>query len=331
MTYDLKESVSALKGVPDDALEEYDSAETVEAISKAVAALSHTVVKLGGGLDLLSRIVREEIDIVFNIAEGRGTYRSREAQVPSMLEMLDVPYSGSDPVSLGICLDKALTKKLVAAVGVPTPEWIVVNDEKQLAKVDWSDFPLPAFVKPAYEGSSKGVRVASRVDNPEQLRETAARILEDYREPALIEEFISGDEVTVGLVGNSPPQLVGIMRIVPKVKTDFFVYSLEVKRQWESLVDYECPARLDAGILESIRDYSVATFEVLGCRDLARLDFRIGPDGRPYFLEINPLPGLNPISGDLPIMARNAGWSYDELVSSIMKAALSRYPNCVSK
>jgi len=331
LTYDLKESIPALKGIPDDAFEEYDTAETVEAISQAVEALSHTVVKLGGGLDLFSRMVSEKTDFVFNIAEGRGTYRGREAQVPSILEMLDIPYSGSDPVCLGICLDKALTKRLVAAAGIPTPRWIVVNDEKQLVSVDWSDFPFPAFVKPAYEGSSKGVRLASRVENAEELGEIASRILENYGEPALIEEFISGDEVTVGLVGNSPPQVVGIMRIMPKLKTDFFVYSLEVKRRWESLVDYECPARLDTRILERIKNYSLATFEVLGCRDLARMDFRIGPDDTPYFLEINPLPGLNPISGDLPIMAKNAGWSYDGLVSSIMKAALSRYPNCVSK
>ncbi len=331
LTYDLKENIPPLRGVPDDALEEYDSLETVEGISAAIAAMSHSVVRLGGGPDLLTAVAKEKVDFVFNIAEGRGTYRSREAQVPSMLEMMDLPYSGSDPVCLGICLDKALTKRLVSAAGVATPKWAVVKDREQLGAGDFSDFPLPAFVKPAYEGSSKGVRMASRAESPGQLRETAARILDHYREPALIEEFISGDEVTVGLVGNSPPQLVGIMRILPKAKNDFFVYSLEVKRQWELLVDYECPAQLDVRIQERIKSASLATFDALGCRDFARLDFRIDAGGTPYFLEINPLPGLNPRSGDLPIIAKNMGWSYERLISSIMSAALSRYPQCVSR
>jgi len=331
LTYDLKESILSLQGIPDDALEEYDSVETVQAISTAIAAMSHYVVRLGGGLDLLTAITTESVDFVFNIAEGRGTYRSREAQVPSLLETMDIPYSGSDPVCLGICLDKVITKRLVAAAGVPTPKWVVVRDKEQLSTFDWNRFPVPAFVKPAHEGSSKGVRMASRVESPGQMQEIATRILEHYREPALIEEFISGDEVTVGLVGNSPPQLVGIMRILPRTKTESFVYSLEVKHQWESLVDYECPAQLNAGILETLKSISLMTFEALGCRDFARLDFRIAPDGTPYFLEINPLPGLNPVSGDLPIMAKNMGWSYERLISSIMSAALSRYPECVSK
>jgi len=331
LAYDLKESLPLLGEAPDDALEEYDTVETVEAISTSLSQMSHSVVRLGGGLDLVATLVREKVDFVFNIAEGRGTYRSREAQVPSVLEMMDVPYSGSDPVCLGICLDKALTKRLVAAAGVPTPRWVVVRDKKQLATADWTDFPLPAFVKPAHEGSSKGVRMASRVETPDKLREIATTILTQYGEPALVEEFIAGDEVTVGLVGNSPPQVVGIMRILPKAKTESFVYSLEVKRQWESLVHYECPARLDAKILERIKSLCMVAFETLGCRDLSRLDFRIDGNGTPYLLEINPLPGLNSRSGDLPIMAGHMGWSYDRLISSIMGAALSRYPQCVSR
>jgi D-alanine-D-alanine ligase len=118
---------------------------------------------------------------------------------------------------------------------------------------------------------------------------------------------------------------VGIMRVVPRKKTDYFVYSLEVKRDWESLLIYECPALLGKSVLQDIADSSLRAFDALGCRDFARMDFRISPEGTPYFLEINPLPGLNPKSGDLPIMAGKMGWSYEALISAILNAALQRY------
>ena len=155
--------------------------------------------------------------------------------------------------------------------------------------------------------------------------------MEHYRQPALVERFIAGDEVTVGIIGNSPSKVLGIMRVFPKRNTPDFIYCLEVKRDWERLVDYECPARFEQHILRKIEDVSLKIFQVLGCRDFARIDFKIDSDGKPYFLEINPLPGLNPISGDLPIMAGRMGWTYEELVSTIVKTALERYPQCVRR
>jgi len=207
---------------------------------------------------------------------------------------------------------------------VATPRWQVVNDAGQLKGMDWKSFPLPAFVKPAHEGSSKGIRITSRLETSQHLAEAVTRLLEYYQQPVMVEEFIDGEEVTVGLVGNSPPKVVGIMRVVPRKKTDYFVYSLEVKRDWESLLTYECPAQLGQGVLQDIADSSLRAFEALGCRDFARMDFRISPDGTPYFLEVNPLPGLNPKSGDLPIMARKVGWNYEALISAIIGAALQR-------
>ncbi|OGO08702.1 MAG: D-alanine--D-alanine ligase [Chloroflexi bacterium RBG_13_60_13] len=324
LSYDLKDSVPRTEASPDDCLEEYDSLETVEAIARAIEARSHSVVRLGGGRGFLTAVLKENVDLVFNIAEGLGNYRSREAQVPSALEMLDVPYTGSDPLCLAVCLDKAMTKSLVALAGVSTPRWQVVNSTGQLKETDWGSFPIPAFIKPAHEGSSKGIRLASRADSPGQIAETAERLLEHYRQPVMVEEYIAGDEVTVGVLGNSPPRVVGIMRVLPKKKTDYFVYSLEVKREWESLVDYECPARLEPEVLKSIADSALTAFRVLGCRDLARIDFRVASDGTPYFLEINPLPGLNPRSGDLPIMAGKMGWTHQALISAILDAALRR-------
>jgi D-alanine-D-alanine ligase len=325
LSYDLKDSVPWSEASPDDCLEEYDSLETVEAIARAIEALSHSVVRLGGGRGFLSTILKENVDLVFNIAEGLGNHRSREAQVPSVLEMLDVPYTGSDPLCLAVCLDKALTKSLVALAGVSTPRWQVVNNPDQLRTTDWASLPVPAFVKPAHEGSSKGIRLASRADSPAQIAETVERLLERYHQPVMVEDYIAGDEVTVGVLGNSPARVIGIMRVLPKKKTDCFVYSLEMKREWESLVDYECPAMLEPGVIERIKDAALTAFEVLGCHDLARVDFRVACDGRPYFLEINPLPGLNPRSGDLPIMASKMGWTHQALISAILDAALRRY------
>jgi len=325
LSYDLKDKVPEPQGKPEDALEEYDSLETVDAIAKAVEAQHHSVVKLGGGREFLNNAMGQRVDLVFNIAEGLGNFRSREAQVPSVLEMLGVPYSGSDPLCLAVSLEKPLAKRLVSFSGVATPRWQVVSDTRQLKEVEWSQFPLPAFAKPAHEGSSKGIRITSRLENSQQIVEAVTGLLEYYQQPVMVEEFISGEEVTVGVIGNSPPRVVGIMRVVPRKKTDYFVYSLEVKRDWESLLTYECPALLGKGVLQDIADSSLKAYKALGCRDLARMDFRISPDGIPYFLEINPLPGLNPKSGDLPIMAGKMGWTYEALISAILNSALQRY------
>lgn len=331
LVYDLKAAVQPEPGRPDDALEEYDSPETVSALAAAIEAQGHSVLMLGGGREFLANILRERVDMVFNIAEGMGTYKSREAQAPSVLEMLNIPYSGSDPQCLAICLDKQLTKRLVSMAGVCTPRWDLVSDMRQLAEKPWGDFPFPAFVKPAYEGSSKGILKGCRIEDHAQLIESAACLLERYRQPVLVEEYIAGDEITVGVLGNSPPEVLGIMRVLPKRGEANFVYSLEVKRDWEMLVDYECPAKLEADVLEMIASSSLKAFEVLGCRDVARIDFRLNREGVPFFLEINPLPGLNPVSGDLPIMAKKMGWIYHKLIAAILDAAMERYPQCVQR
>lgn len=324
LSYDLKDKVPDPQGKVEDALEEYDSLETVDAIARIIEAQHHSVVKLGGGRDFLNNILGHKVDLVFNIAEGLGNYRSREAQVPSVLEMLGVPYSGSDPLALAVTLEKPLTKRLVSFAGVATPRWQVVNDTRQLKGIDWGQFPLPAFAKPAHEGSSKGIRITSRLNSTPQIVEAVTSLLEYYKQPVMVEEFIDGDEVTVGLVGNSPPKVVGIMRVVPRKKADYFVYSLEMKRDWESLLTYECPALLGKGVMQDIADSSLKAFEALGCRDFSRMDYRISREGTPYFLEVNPLPGLNPKSGDLPIMAGKVGWTYEALISAILNAALQR-------
>jgi D-alanine-D-alanine ligase len=189
--------------------------------------------------------------------------------------------------------------------------------------------PYPAFVKPVWEGSSKGIRLNSLVREPKQMETAVTALLKQYHQPVLVEEFIAGEEITVGMVGNNPPKMVGIMRVVPRKKDANFVYSLEVKRNYEKLVDYECPANLEKKTIQHIQQFSLKAFEVLECRDFARLDYRIRADGTPYFIEINPLAGLNPRSSDLIIMAKLVGLNYNELIGSILEAALRRYPQCI--
>jgi D-alanine-D-alanine ligase len=327
LSYDLKETIS-LETSCDDACEEYDSSETIELIATSLEAEGHAVTLLGGGLEFLGKVLQEKVDFVFNVAEGRGTYRSREAQVPSTLEMLNIPYSGSDPQCLAICLDKPLTKRLVTLAGVSTPPWRTIKDRQELPEIDRCHRLFPAIIKPAYEGSSKGIRLTSLVEDAQQANDVIECLVGRYHQPAMMEKVIMGDEVTVGIIGNSPPKVLGVMRILPKQKDDCFLYTLDVKRNYLELVDYECPAGLDQKVLQRIQTASLKAFEALGCRDFARLDFRISAAGVPYFLEVNPLPGLGGHS-DLVIMAEKLGWNHRQLTGAVLNAALERYPQCV--
>lgn len=327
LTFDLKEAVKgslSAEGQPEDALEEYDSEETIRGIEAAIESDGHSTIRLGGGRDFLKNVQREQVDLVFNIAEGLGNYRGREAQVPAVLEMLDIPFTGSDSLALAISLDKALTKDLAVSAGVPTPKWRVIRSMEDFASTDWARFPFPAFVKPLHEGSSKGIRNNSKISGPAQLQQAVTSLVGQYHQEVIVEEFIYGDEITTGVIGNGPPRILGIMRVLPRKPSADFVYSLEVKRDWERLVDYECPARLSNETLKRISDYAIKVFQQLGCRDISRVDFRVSADGTPYFLEINPLPGLNPKSGDIVIMAGKMGISHSSLVRAIVNAAAER-------
>jgi len=329
LAYDLKDDIEAGGDSPEDALEEYDSIKVVRAISRSLRSLGHRPVNLGGGREFLVNILKTKVDFVFNIAEGRGNLRSREGQVPAALEMLNIPYTGSDPLTLAITLDKPLAKQIVGSAGVSTPPWITVECQEDIKAIKEQTISLPAFVKPAFEGSSKGIRLTSRVNTAGQARAAARALLRSYDQPVIIEKYINGEEITVGITGNNPPSIVGIMRVVPKRKYKTFVYSLEIKRDWRKLVDYECPAKLTEATLKRISEASIKAYRALGCRDCARVDFRVTSSGVPYFLEINPLPGLNPDSGDLPIMSRKIGWTYQQLIRTILEAALARSRLCL--
>jgi D-alanine-D-alanine ligase len=322
ITYDLKVAVPDGSNLPDDSQEEFDSPATIESIAKVLRGLGYVVEKLGDGRELLEQLLAKPPDFVFNFAEGQGISRSREARVPAVLEMLGIPYTGSDPLTLAVTLDKDCAKRLVASEGVAIPKGVVLHPPE--SELPIGSLPFPVIVKPAWEGSSKGIRSKCLVEaGVSELREIIDSLWRDHQQPVLVEEFIHGEELTVGVIGNTRPKIIGIMRVLPQQPTDRFVYSLEVKRDWQRRVRYECPARLSGDTIAAIEKAALQVYQVLGCRDVARIDFRLR-DGVPYFLEVNPLPGLNPESSDLVILAEKSGWSYERLIGTILQAALER-------
>lgn len=325
ITFDLKISGPQIpKDLPDDFQEEFDGPHTIEAIANVLRELGHQVVLLGDGREFLEKVLADPPDFVFNFAEGHGVSRSREARVPAVLEMLGIPFTGSDPLTMAVTLDKDMAKRLVQPAGVTVPPGVLLAPTQEVATTPaLRRLVYPVIVKPAWEGSSKGIRNKCLVKVPGQLAEVVGSIRKDHRQPILIEEYIQGDELTVGLLGNDPPMILGVMRVVPREPVEHFVYSLEVKRDYLRQVRYECPAPLPAGSLRAVEQAAQTAFQALGCRDVARIDFRLR-DGVPYFLEVNPLPGLNPDDSDLVIMSRILNWSYARLIEAIVQAAWKR-------
>jgi D-alanine-D-alanine ligase len=324
IAFDLKSDAPLSAHLPDDHQEEFDSPVTVNAIADVLRGLGHEVALLGDGRELLQALFRDPPEFVFNIAEGHGVGRSREARVPAVLEMLGIPYTGSDPLTLAATLDKDCARKLIQTTQVKVPRGMIWRPGEPLDDItSRASLPYTAIVKPAWEGSSKGIRGKCVVDTPAELIEVIEAHRQAYRQPVLVEEYIQGEELTVGIVGNDPPTIIGVMRVLPTSHEERFIYSLEVKRDYLRRVRYECPAKLPPAELKAVEDAALAVYRELGCRDVARIDFRL-KDGEPYFLEVNPLPGLNPESSDLVILSQLAGWSYPQLIESIFQSALRR-------
>ena len=320
-------------GAPDDLHEEFDSPATVAAIGDVFRALGHTVTELGDGRSFLEAVLKNPPDLVFNFAEGAGVSRSRESRVPAVCEMLGIPYTGSDPLALAVALDKDMMRRVAESLGVTVPKGITLAPAPGEYDGDFAEFPpileeagltLPVIAKPTCEGSSKGIRNRCLIKTAAEFGPVIVGLWKDYQQPVLVEEYIAGDEVTIGLVGSDPPQSIGIMHVIPKNADPDFVYSLEVKRNWHDAVDYVAPAKFPPDVTRAIEADAMAVYAGLGCRDVARLDFRVR-DGVPYFLEVNPLPGLNPESGDLCYLAYRMGLTYPQLIGMILDAAVTRY------
>lgn len=308
-------------GGKNDEEAEFDSPITIAAITEAIRSFGHEVVPLEATPELASMIRPGFIDVVFNIAEGiRG--RSRESQVPALLELCDIPYTGSDPTTMLLTLDKGLAKRIVRQAGIPTPNWFVMRTGKD--KID-RDIRYPVVVKPIAEGSSKGVLAKGVAENETQLREVATLLGERYSEGAIVEEFLPGREFTVALLGEGDVRILPPMEIVFRADLHNPIYTFDHKLDFNDEVRYEAPAKVDAELLQQIENVAKGAFVALGCRDIARIDVRMDQSGIVNFIECNPLPGLTPKWSDLCMIAQSVGIDYKTLIGDILAPALRRF------
>lgn len=319
-TFNVKRVKPDARGERDEEAE-YDAPEVLEAVSEAIAAQDCDVVPLEATADLPARLAASHLDVVFNIAEGIGG-RNRESQVPALLEMLGIPYTGSDPVALALSLDKALAKRIVASHSIRTPRFFLMETPKQRLP---EELRFPLIVKPVAEGSSKGVLAASIVQDEPSLRSVAATAIVKYRQPALVEEYLPGREFTVALLGYPQARVLPPMEVLFLDRSDPVpVYSFDTKLKPNGKIGYRVPAELSPDKLANLLEIARVSFAALGCRDVARIDFRMDAKGEINFLECNPLPGLTPGWSDLVLIAEAVGISYPLLIGEILSCAVQR-------
>jgi D-alanine-D-alanine ligase len=345
-------ALETLELATDDEYAEWDGEETIAAVERALTACGE-VIRLEANEDFPERLRRERPDIVFNIAEGcRGV--NREAHVPAICEFFGIPYSGSDPFSLSLCLDKARTKEWLSYHGVRTAPFVLLRDvaelqsflggKRALSHIGEKPVVRPAqgapaqsvglFAKPVHEGSSKGITEKNFCRTPEELEAQVVFLLQRYDQPVLVEEYLPGAEFTCALLGNGDDA-----RVLPIVGMNFAalpagalpVYGFEAKWLWDTpenpLEMFECPARIDEALASEIERVALRAYHVLGCRDWSRIDVRLDATGEPNVVEVNPLPGILPNPEDnscFPKAARVAGMSYDELIQACLKSAAER-------
>ncbi len=321
LTYDLKTDYEFKKDDPPDANAEFDHPSTIDVIAKAIESQGYKTRKIGNVANLIENLDHLNVDIVFNISEGL-LGRNRESQVPILLEMTAIPFVGSDALTLSLTLDKIMAKKIFIAEGLPTPKFFEIKTPN--ASIDSDHMKFPLIVKPRFEGSSKGLSDASRVENIEELKKQAEYIINTYKQPALVEEFIRGEEFTVVVVGNNPPEVMPIVQIKIdgrlRLNDKFYTFA----RITSNRLEYICPARINQDLNKKLSDLALKTYNAVECRDFGRVDFRVDNEGNPYILEINPLPSLS-TEDVFMLVAKEIGISYEEMIGKILKSALRRY------
>ena len=315
-TYDLRDDYLR-EGYTAEQSAEFDEVETIEAIEAALASLGHTVVRIGGVKNLVARLnAGDRWDLVFNYAEGLFGF-AREAQVPSLLDAFQIPYTFSDGLVFALTLHKGMTKHVVRSLGIRTPDFAVVSDASEVAAVR---LPFPLFVKPIAGGSSVGVSAASHVADAASLAVTCRELIDTYRQPALVETFLPGREFTVGIAGTgSRARVIGVLEVTLTGDAEAHGYSYANKKQVNARYRI-----VNDGPAAEAADIALQAWNGLGCRDLGRVDCRADRDGHPHFLEVNPLAGLHPVLGDLVILADLVGVSYLQLIESTVASACER-------
>ncbi|MCU0650651.1 MAG: ATP-grasp domain-containing protein [Candidatus Omnitrophica bacterium] len=325
LTYNLKKQDGTK---PADYFSEYDSADTINAIAQVLRTAGHVVQSVDADQPaLVSFFLKNRVDMVFNIAEGSRS-KFRESEIPALLECLDIPYTGSSAFSLALALNKAMTKKILMAENIPTPLFQVfeTGDEPLDAQLH---FPL--IVKPNREGSAKGISRTSVVHTDEELRSKVLELVCIYRQEVLVEEFISGKELTVGILENGKTEILPVLEIdfSSAQKSGEYFYSWRMKEfqgdNSQGLTPtFHCPARLDKATELLVKETALRTHRAIGCYDISRTDIRLDRNNVPYVLEINPLPGLDPKESNFPRMAYAAGMKYDDLIESVLSSAFQR-------
>jgi|ERR1700733_11999953 len=320
VTYDLRADYLAM-GYGEEETAEFDSEETIAALCDALASLGYEPSRIGNVKKLAEKLVAgERWDVVFNFCEGlKGV--SREAQAPALLEVYDIPYVFSDPLTLAVALDKGMAKRIVRAAGVPTPDFEVIEDPEDWRRID---LPFPLFLKPVAEGSGKGIHAKSKVNNAAELASVSRDLLEQFRQPVLVETYLPGREYTVGITGTGKDaEALGVMEVIFGEKAEAHGYGYENKEFYETRISY----RLVGGEEEkAAADVALGAWRALRCRDGGRLDLRCDADGKPQFVEVNPLAGLNPTRSDLVFIAQFRNMSYRDLIGRIMAAFHRRHP-----
>lgn len=323
LTYNLKDDYYVdvnNKSLSDDYFEEFDKKETIDAISDVIESMGHKVIRLGYNLECILKY-RSMLDIVFNIAEGLGS-RNREGCIPSILEYLGIPYTGSDATALNVSLDKNLCKSVAKHFMINTPDWQVINEHSKSYN-DIKDFPV--IVKPLNEGSSKGINEDCVVYTTLGVVNKTKELITKYRCDVLIEKFVVGYDYTVGILDD---KILGIMRIESNdtKSSGDWIYSLSRKRNYKSDVRYyNFTKNDDESLYYQLYDSALKIYNAIGCKDFARVDFRVKSDGLAYFIEINPLAGLHPVDSDFIILSKMCGYKYEDMIMGILNSAVRRY------
>ncbi|MDY0165809.1 MAG: D-alanine--D-alanine ligase [Thermoguttaceae bacterium] len=321
LTYDLRKEYLAV-GYSEEETAEFDRPDTIDAIEGTLQSLGHATDRIGNAWRLVERLAAgDRWDLVFNIAEGlRGN--AREAQIPAVLDVYDIPYAFSDPLVLAVGLDKGLSKLVVREAGVPTPDFAVV---RSAADLDAVDLTLPLFAKPLAEGTGKGITSASKIDHREDLWPVCEDLLRRFPQGVLLESFLPGRELTVGLLGTGKAaRVLGTLEIVLRDEAEADVYSYVNKERCEELVEYRLVRPEGDPEVAQAEAMALRAWRALGCRDGGRIDLRSDAQGRPNFLEVNPLAGLHPEHSDLPILCTAIGIPYIELIREIIESAAAR-------
>ena len=317
ITYDLRTDYLEM-GYSLEETAELDKKETIDNIESALQNAGFETERIGHSQNLYKKLMEgKRWDLVFNICEGMYG-DGRESMVPSILDSFRVPYVFSSPATLAVSLNKYLTKRIVRDAGVPTPDFRIIYSSLSL---DDPKPPFPLFIKPVSEGTGKGISEHSIVNNDKEFRSVCLELLENFKQPVLVEEYLPGREFTAGIVGNGKDAyVIGAMEVCFNEGV-LPIYSYYTKENWVGKVDYKI---VEGELLKECTKVALGVWNAIGANDGGRVDLKIGSNGRVQFLEVNPLAGLNAESSDLPILARMNGMSYQELIEEIMQAAIKR-------